>query len=246
MNRIKRGTPRPDGKLFWQYQYGKELWVSPAQFDRNLISVREAVRKLNERKRREWTAELARRQGAMDVPALKAAVSDLQDVIAKIERLGVPPQALSSGGIQNLIAACALGHAFNMRGRRHDAEDADGVRYEYKVLTGDTINFVFPANGNINDAIDKKFDMVDRIAVLTLKEGRVVESVEVPQEPARAAAKAYFDILTNEPNVRRKLKPSARYWSTKKEVLAKLPGAVRKTFPTCVHAPSAVDSPPRP
>ena len=246
MNRIKRGAPRPDGKLFWQHQYGKEIWVTPAQFDKNLIGVREAARKSNERKRRERAAELARRQNNLDVPALKAAVSDLQDVVARIERLGVPPQALSAGGIQNLIAACALGHTFNMQGRRHDAEDTDGVRYEYKVLTRNTINFVFPANGNINDAIDKKFDMVDRITVLTLKEGRGIESVEVPQEPVRAAAKAYFDIITNTPHGLRKLKPSNRNWAVAKDTIAKLPGAVRKTFPTCVQTPSAVDSPPRP
>jgi len=246
MDRIKRGTPRPDGKLFWQYQGDNEVWVSPAQFDKNLIGVRESVKKDRIRKQEAWAAELARRQRNMDVPALKTAVAELQKAMAKIERLGIPPQALSSGGIQNLIAACTLGHTFNMQGRRHDAEDADGVRYEYKVLTGNTINFVFPANGNINDAVDQKFDMADRIAILTLKEGRVTESLEVPQEPVRAAAKAYFDILTNPPHALRKLKPSARYWSTTRDTLAKLPGAVRKTFPTCVQTPPEVVSPPRP
>ena len=248
VTKTKRGTLRADGKMFWQYRDGKEIWVTAGQFDRYKVGLRGAIKTAHEKRRKAWAAELERRQSNMDVPALKAAVSDLQDVIARIEGLGVPPQALSAGGIQNLITACALGHTFNLQGRRHDAEDAAGVRYEYKVLTlcNAGIQFVFPRGGNINDAIDEKFDMADKIVIATLDAGHVVETLEIPQEPVRAAAKAYFDILTNPPHALRKLKPGARYWTTTKDAIAKLPGAVRKTFPTCTPTPAEVDSPPRP
>ena len=43
--KIKRGTAREDGLVFWSTKHGKEIWVTLEQFEKNKLQYKEYIQK---------------------------------------------------------------------------------------------------------------------------------------------------------------------------------------------------------